>query len=633
MKKISTKTALIALLVFAIIGVSFVFFLASKQKKLSYRTYEVVAADLVQTVRETGTVKASTEINLSFLNSGKIQRLNFITGDSVKQGQLLAELDYTSLVINKQEAQANFDVSVQNLNKLLSGATSEDRVLAEATVRQSEAALESAKNEMSRVKSSGQEMVLQAEKTLNDLESDSQDTLTTYEQAVITAETNLKSIKSTNQLAIDNYRDSAFTVMADKQISASLSLDSVSRVLNDDDGKNLYSAKNSNFKAFALENYNKALGLISSAQVSLAKAKAELYNGAINLALADTILLIETTIKALENTFSGLDNSVTSSVFSQAKVDSYKNTISTSLATMNSSLSSVKGAEQAYKNAVLAYDTNVKSGNDALTQAISAYSNAVISASNALNSAKKTLEQQITSAQSRISAAEEGLLVAIAQRDRTLAPANTHDISLARARIRQAQATLDSINKQIENSQIIAPIDGQITASNYKVGEQAVSGQSVFSLLGEGGYKIEVLISEADIVKVKVGDEAEVSLDALGDEVLFSGKVLSIEPAETVIQDVIYYLVAVSFDASGEEVRPGMTANVLITTNRKIGVFSVPSRAITDNGENGKTVKLLVNNQVREQKVVTGARGDGGNIEILDGLKAGDEVITQIVEN
>ncbi len=633
MKKISTKSAIIILAFFAVFGLILVFVFAKSQKEINYKTFKVGLGEIVQTVSETGTVKASSELDLSFLNNGKIQRQNFKVGDYVKKGQLLAELDYTSLVIKKQEAQANLDVANENLNKLLAGATLEEKTLSEATVRQAEVAYESAKNNMSRTRATAAENIAQAEKTLYDLETDSEETLTTYEQAIITAETSLKNTKITKQQSIDNYRDSALVAIDDKISLVNTALDAVDRVITDKDGKDFLSVLNISYLNLAKDAYNDALEQKIVSENSLATAKISLSQSSVNSALVHTIYLLDLSISSLVNVFSALENSVTDSSFTQTDIDSHKSTISTHLTTINTAMSSLKTVEQNYKTAILSYETSLKSAEDVLAQAKSAYSNAIISAQNALNMAKINSEQLISSAQSKVSAAEEALRVAEAQRDKTLASANSYDITLMRAKIRQAQASLDSINKQIENSQIKAPIDGLITSADYNIGEQVMLGQPIISLLGGGDYEIEVLISEADIAKVKIGDLGEVTLDAFGDEIIFDASVVFIEPAETIIQDVIYYLVTMKFDPRDKKIKSGMTANIIITTNQKNNVIVMPARAIVDKGSDGKFARLLIANQVKEQKIILGIRGDRGNVEVIDGLKPGDMVITQIIEN
>ena len=123
---LSVKKALLILLIFAIIGSTVIYYITSKKQGDLYTTAAVQRGRVVQTVSETGTVKAAEEINLSFLNTGQIRKIYFDIGAQVNEGDLLAELDYSSLSIKRQESQANLDVARQNLLKLQSGATVEE---------------------------------------------------------------------------------------------------------------------------------------------------------------------------------------------------------------------------------------------------------------------------------------------------------------------------------------------------------------------------------------------------------------------------------------------------------------------------------------------------------------------------
>ncbi len=632
MKKISIRKAIIILILLGAVGAAAVFAMTRKQEKISYKTTDVVLGEIVQTVNETGTVKAITELKLSFVGGGKLQRQNFKVGDQVKKDQLLAELDYNALVISKQEAKANFDVATENLNKLKAGASSADKSVAEAGVRQAKSSLDSAKKELEKLRGSLNESLAQAEKTVHELESNSADTIRPEEQAITTAETNLANAKTTYRQSINNSRDSALVVIADKISLANTALDAVNTVLDDDDADDYLSLKNPAYADLSRSSYREAVDKKFKAQTALSDARIGQSDANTSKALDAAISLLDACNYTLNNTFTALNNSVTSASFTQAEIDAYKSSMTAQINVMNGGISQLKSAEQSFQNALTAYDTNIKSAETSVVQAKSAYQSALTAAKNAVSSSKTSSAQQIESAQSRISAAEEALEVAEAQRDKVLSGADEHDIALNMARIRQAQAAIDSIDQQIKNSQILAPMDGIITDIAFKVGEQIAPNQTLYTLLGNGEYDIEVLISEADINKVKVGDPAEISLDAFGDETLFPGSVLFVEPAETTVQDVIYYKVKVGLEKNDAAIKPGMTANVTITTNRKANVFHIPSRAVIDKGAEGSFVRLLVANAEKEQKIITGLRGDGGDIEVVDGLKAGDVVITQVIE-
>ena len=75
-----------------------------------------------------------------------------------------------------------------------------------------------------------------------------------------------------------------------------------------------------------------------------------------------------------------------------------------------------------------------------------------------------------------------------------------------------------------------------------------------------------------------------------------------------------------------------MTANATIITAEKKDILVVPARAIVEKNGQGKIVRVLENDQVKEINVITGIYGDEGLVEILSGLKEGQEIITYIKE-
>lgn len=199
-------------------------------------------------------------------------------------------------------------------------------------------------------------------------------------------------------------------------------------------------------------------------------------------------------------------------------------------------------------------------------------------------------------------------------------PPREVDVASYRAALEQAIASRD---KAI----IIAPIDGIITEVNNKVGEAVNSTDSVIKLLSPH-YEINVDISETDIAKIQLTDQVVITLDAFGDEIKFAGKVFNIDPAATIIQDVVYYKVKISIDDSDKAIKPGMTANVVIKTDSRDNALIIPSRAVRTNGD--KQVRILENGQEKWVTVKLGMKGDEGKVEVLEGLQEGQEIILSI---
>ncbi len=613
--RILTVSAAIA----AVVGV--IWYLgASNKEKAEYVTVKAARGRLVQTVSDTGTVKAAEDIDLSFLNSGKIAEISVREGDKVESGQILAELDYGVLSIKEKEARAR-------LNKLTAGAAQEEIAVERANVNHAYAAYLSAKNELEKIKNTVAENIAQARKTVNDLESDSPRDVTVYEQAVESARINLDNTEKIYSQSVANKENDILTAIESGLADANTALDKINTILTDDDAKDVLSIKNTSYLASVKSSRSEAMELLSAANNSLAAAKANKTENNIRRAADDAKAVLDKTFESLNFCFDALGSTVTGSDFTQAELDAFKSDINAELTVISASISAAQTAEQNLADARLAYDTNVSNAEEKLAKARVDLDNAIINARNTLKSAEISGDRQITVAEANVKTAKELWEVAKARLAQIEAPARKEDIILARA-------ALDSVKKQIEDSVIRAPVGGVITKVNYEVGERISPGKPVFSMVGANNFEVEVDVSESDIVKVNIGNPVEITLDAFGDDVVFPGKVYFIEPAETVIQDVIYYKVKIEFANNAKErqealknIKPGMTANVVITTARKDNVLIMPSRAIVrKNGR--KYARILSGGRVTEKPVKIGLRGDEGMVEVLSGVKEGDEVVT-----
>jgi len=237
-------------------------------------------------------------------------------------------------------------------------------------------------------------------------------------------------------------------------------------------------------------------------------------------------------------------------------------------------------------------------------------------------------QTKLDTAQNAVKIAEGNLKSAQVKLAKIKAPAQETDVALARAQLDQAEAVLAKAKYQLTKASLVAPCDGIVTDIKKEEGEQVrtMVADPVISLLCVGKFQIEVDIPEADIAKVKLQDPVEISLDAFPDEI-FTGKVIKIDPAETIIQGVVYYKVTVGFDKTDKRIKSGMTAEVEIITKQKENVLLIPQRAVLI--KNGKEmVRVLDEGEIKEVEVKTGIRGEEGKIEILSGLKEGDKVIT-----
>lgn len=209
------------------------------------------------------------------------------------------------------------------------------------------------------------------------------------------------------------------------------------------------------------------------------------------------------------------------------------------------------------------------------------------------------------------------------------APARQADIDAASAQVTSAQGQVDGARAVLNNLIIFAPAAGTITSVNIKIGEQALAGSSVMGLQNISALHAEANVSEANIASLAMGQTIDYTLDALGPDEHFIGKILTINPASIVVSGVVNYKVTGSLD-NIPKVKPGMTANMTILVAEKQGVLAVPSTAIINKAD-GQYVKVIDDkktNKYHEVKVQTGLQADGGLVEIISGISEGQEIIT-----
>jgi len=207
------------------------------------------------------------------------------------------------------------------------------------------------------------------------------------------------------------------------------------------------------------------------------------------------------------------------------------------------------------------------------------------------------------------------------------APARQEDITLYEAQLDQAQAQVDILENQIEDVNLRSPVRGQIAKTEKRVGEMAQSQDTVITLLPADPFNIEVDIYEEDIVKINVGNPVDISLIAFPDDI-FPGRVVSIDPAEKLIEGVVYYKVVIVFEETPERVKSGMTADLIIKVNSKENVLVIPEDAIEKKNDQ-QIVKIFENGVVEEKEIKTGLLGSDDMIEVISGLEEGEQVIVE----
>lgn len=207
-----------------------------------------------------------------------------------------------------------------------------------------------------------------------------------------------------------------------------------------------------------------------------------------------------------------------------------------------------------------------------------------------------------------------------------------------KALLNAAKADLEYAEHQCSFAYIYSPVDGIIVTRNVDPGQPvAASFQApeLFTVARDlKEMQIEVNVSEADIGKIKEGQEVDYTLDGYQDEI-FKGRVSQVRISPTTVSNVVTYTVVVKVDNDDLKLKPGMTANVSIITQKKENVLCVPSIALkytpTTKGEikryDTQGIWVLRGSKPVRETVEIGA-SDDTYTEITSGnIQEGDRII------
>ncbi|MDD5396672.1 MAG: efflux RND transporter periplasmic adaptor subunit [Candidatus Moranbacteria bacterium] len=288
----------------------------------------------------------------------------------------------------------------------------------------------------------------------------------------------------------------------------------------------------------------------------------------------------------------------------------------------------INAAERAVQNAQNYYDDTKKyydSLSDGSTKlqtkpTLTAAENSLESAKQALKTAKEQADLSQITAENSVDSAKAKV--------RTVESEFTHDAN--NAQIAQAKAAYDLAVLSLDKATLFSPVNGIITEVNNKAGEILGTGviKETFSRVMSLDMIIESKVPEADIVKIKLGQHAKVTFDALTANDAFDGEIIEIDPASTTIQDVVYYQIKLKLNNVDSRIKPGMSSNIDIATAQKDNAVIIPMRAVKTDGNKKFVDVLQADNTTKHVQVTTGLEGDEGMVEITSGLSGSEKVVT-----
>jgi HlyD family secretion protein len=199
---------------------------------------------------------------------------------------------------------------------------------------------------------------------------------------------------------------------------------------------------------------------------------------------------------------------------------------------------------------------------------------------------------------------------------------------LLQIKVDNAQTTLDNDNAQLEAATIVAPYDGVVAAVYYDVGAKVSATNDIIYLVNTSKVEISSSVDEIDVAKVKAGQTAIVTFDAI-EGARLNGTVGAISPVAASSSNVVTYSFSISIqDTRGYDLKEGMTAAADIVVLNKSDVLLVPSSAITQSGRNS-VVQVVNSDGTTEQRTIQTGETNGTQTEVTSGLSEGEKILVQ----
>lgn len=193
----------------------------------------------------------------------------------------------------------------------------------------------------------------------------------------------------------------------------------------------------------------------------------------------------------------------------------------------------------------------------------------------------------------------------------------------AHAEARRAEAIYNLLDARLKETLIVAPFDGLVSERLVSPGAYAKAGDALVRLVDLNPIKVSFGVPERYLTDLKPGQKVNIRVASLKNKA-FEGEVYFIDPQVDVLTRTIK--VKARIDNTNGLLRPGLFANVDLTLNVHENASVIPEEAIL--AQVGATVVFVVSNeQATIRPVKTGLRIPG-KVEIVDGLKPGEEVVT-----
>jgi HlyD family secretion protein len=198
------------------------------------------------------------------------------------------------------------------------------------------------------------------------------------------------------------------------------------------------------------------------------------------------------------------------------------------------------------------------------------------------------------------------------------------DFALAQTALAQARANLGVAQAKLDQTVILAPVDGTLIARSVEPGNVVQAGKELMALAPEGETQVVVQIDEKNLAQLRIGQHALASADAFPKE-RFEAVLVYINPGIDALRGSVEVKLRVPKPPA--YLRQDMTVSVDIEVARRAGTVVVPADTVRDAGSAQPWVLAVDGGRAVRRAVKLGLKGDG-RVEVLEGVAPGDRLIS-----
>ena len=592
------------------------------------RTATVSRGVVLTTVSATGTLQAPTDLSVGFTSSGTLQTVDVKVGQPVTSGEVLGTIDPTSARQAVRQAEASLASAQAQYRQTLLGETAQQRAQDALGVTQSQLSVANANAALA----------------------------TARRTAKLDAKTSAASVaQAKRQLGIDRKTSAASVAQATRQLGidrGQQKLDVYQRSQDETPYPTVAAAQ----AAVAADQSQLTPAQVQQRadQLTQLDDQTQLQNDQALLSLAQSsksqgdIAKYTAAVAGDQQTLNAIQKTIAKDGYAVSDAQNALSTDQGHLTTLQADEKTIRADEQKIAQDRQAI-ANAKQSAQATAQRDG---ESIVTARQGVQTTDQHDAQSIASARQQVAAAKLALRSTLAGNAVKQAPPTQATLASGNASIVQARINLANARKALAQTKLRAPIAGVVASVSGTPGTEVsgsgtstASASSSSSSSGGGGsgssstgssssfvtltqlsgMQVLASFSETDAAKLRLGQPATVTVDALpGQE--FAAQVVSVAPtASTSSSNVVTYDVVFALSSANSALRPGMTANVDVVTAELDNVLHAPTAAVSGSGRSA-TVTVLRNGKQQRVAVVAGLQGDSSTA-ILSGLKAGDVVV------